>query len=181
VKKKEDTRRKKMCKEKMGIQVKRNAIFRKRLVACGFCQVPGIYFTESSASVFHDVLFRIILIEIMVWNLKAKITDTDSESLNSDLEQSMFMEIQYGMEVNNGKCLFLENKKLYRLVQIARQFYVQLVKALKSCGFTGSLVDPCLWVKNSNSGIVMMAISMDNCLTIVSDDGIKEVIEDLKK
>jgi hypothetical protein len=41
-------------------------------------------------------------------------------------------------------------------------------------------VDPCLWVKQSNTGIVMTAIYSDNCLTFGFDEGIKEVIEDLK-
>jgi hypothetical protein len=56
------------------------------------------------------------------------------------------MEIQSGMEVDYGKCLVLK-KTIYGLVQSARQFYVKLVKALKSCEFIGSLVDPYLWVK----------------------------------
>jgi hypothetical protein len=42
-------------------------------------------------------------------------------------------------------------------------------------------VDLCLWVKQCNSGIVMMSINVDKCLTIGSDKVIKEIIEDLKK
>jgi hypothetical protein len=86
------------------------------------------------------------------------------------------------MEVGNGKCLVLM-KKVHGLVQSARKFYVKpkLIKTLETYGFTGNLMDPFLWIKQSNSGIVMMAIYVDNCLTIESDEGIKEVIEDLKK
>jgi hypothetical protein len=40
-------------------------------------------------------------------------------------------------------------------------------------------MDPCLWVKQSNSGIFMMEIYVDNCLTIRSSEDIKEVIQDL--
>jgi hypothetical protein len=69
----------------------------------------------------------------------------------------------------------------YGLVQSARQFYVKIVKALKSCGFARSLVDPYLWVKLSNTGIVIMAIYVDDCLTIGSDEGIKGVIKVMKK
>jgi hypothetical protein len=60
------------------------------------------------------------------------------------------MDIPSGIEVGEGKCLVLK-KKIYGLVQSAIQFNVNLVKALKSCGFTGSLVYSCLWVKKSNS------------------------------
>jgi hypothetical protein len=57
---------------------------------------------------------------------------------------------------------------------------VKLVKALKSCEFYGSLVDSCHWFKQFNSGIVMMEIYMDNCLTIGSDEGVNEVIGNFK-
>jgi hypothetical protein len=54
-------------------------------------------------------------------------------------------------------------KKHNRLVQSARQYYVQPLEAQKGCGFEGSKVDPCLWVKNSSSGIVLMDIYVNDC------------------
>jgi hypothetical protein len=90
------------------------------------------------------------------------------------------MDIPSGMEVGDDKCFILK-KTICGLVQSARQFYVKLIILLKSCGFTGNLADPCLWVKKSSSGIFMMAIYVDGILTIGSDEGIKEVIKDLKK
>jgi hypothetical protein len=84
------------------------------------------------------------------------------------------------MQVCSGKRLVFK-KAIYGFVESARKFYVKFFKALKTCGFTASLVDPCLLVKQSNTGIVMIPIYMDNCLTIRSDEGIKEVIEYLKK
>jgi hypothetical protein len=56
--------------------------------------------------------------------------------------------------------VFFLKKTIYVLMQSASQFYVKFFKALRSCGFTSSLVDPCLWVKQSNSGIVIMTISV---------------------
>jgi hypothetical protein len=97
------------------------------------------------------------LITILVWNLKAKIIDIETALLYGDFDQIIFMEILIFMEVGNGKYLVLK-KIIYGLVQNAREFYVKFVKALKSCGFTGSLVVSCLWVKQSNSGEVMIAI-----------------------
>jgi hypothetical protein len=147
---------------------------------CGYSQLPSIDFTESYAPVMNDVSFRIILNGMMVWNLKAKIIDIETTFLHSDLEESIFREIPSGMEVGNGKCL-VKRKTINRFVHSARQFYVKIFKAIKSCGFTGSWVDPCLWVKQSNSEIVMMEIYAGDCLTIESDEDIKEVIEDLKR
>jgi hypothetical protein len=138
-------------------KIKRNGIFRAGLVACGYSQVPGIDLTESYTSVIDDVSFRIIFIGMMVWNLKSKIIDIETAFFHGDFEERIFIEIPSGMEVGDSKCLVLKTK-IYRLVQITAQFYLKLVKALKSCGITGSLVDPCLWVKQSNTGIVMIEI-----------------------
>jgi hypothetical protein len=120
------------------------------------------------------------MIGIMVWNLKAKIIEIETALLHGDLEESIFMDIPSAIEVGNGKFLVLK-KTIYGLKQSARQLYVKLVKELKSYGFTGSLVYPCLWLNQYNIGIFMMAIYVDDCLTNEYDEGIKEVIECLKK
>jgi hypothetical protein len=46
-------------KNKWIFKVKRNGVFRARLVACGYSQVPGVDFTESFAPVLNDVSFRL--------------------------------------------------------------------------------------------------------------------------
>jgi hypothetical protein len=51
---------------------------------------------------------------------------------------------------------------------------------LMHCGFQGSLVDPCLWIKHLDQGIVIIAIYVDDCLIIGDDSNINEVIEELK-
>jgi hypothetical protein len=43
-------------------KVKRNGIFRARLVACGYSQVTGVNFQESFAPVIYDVTFRMLKI-----------------------------------------------------------------------------------------------------------------------
>jgi hypothetical protein len=138
--------------------------------------VPGIDFNESYAPVINDVSFRIILIGMIAWNLKAKIIDIEIAFLHGELRgknfHGCFMEIPSGIEVGDGKFLVLK-KTIYGLVQDARQIHVKFVKALKSCGFIGSLADRCLWVKQSNTGTFMIVIYVDNWLTIGSDEGIK--------
>jgi hypothetical protein len=55
------------------------------------------------------------------------------------------------------------------------------VSALKDCGFQGRFVDPCLWIKHFNKGIVIIAIYVDDCLIIGDDSNINEVIQELKR
>jgi hypothetical protein len=78
----------------------------------------------------------------------AKIVNTETAFLNGDLKEEIFMEIAEGMDASKEDCFSL-NKTIYGLVQNARQFYIKLVKTLKSCGFKGIEVNPCLWKKHS--------------------------------
>jgi hypothetical protein len=64
-------------------------------VECGSSQVPGIDFTERYAPVINDVSFRIILIGMIIWNLKAKIIDIETTFLHSNLEESIFMAVEW--------------------------------------------------------------------------------------
>jgi Reverse transcriptase (RNA-dependent DNA polymerase) len=136
-------------------------------------------FQESFAPVMNDVTFRILLVMILTWNLKAKVVDIETAFLHGDLKETIYMEILKGMEASIDECLIL-NKTIYGLVQSAREFYNKLVSALKDCGFQGSLVDPCLWIKHFNQGIVIIAIYVNDCLIIGDDSKINEVIEELK-
>jgi hypothetical protein len=86
------------------------------------------------------------------------------------------MEIPKGMEANENECLILK-KTIYGLVQSAREFYKKLVLALKGCDFQGNSVDPCLWTKYTEHGIVFVGIYVDNCLVIGNEYGINYVID----
>ena len=166
-------------KNKWIFKIKRNGIFRARLVACGYSQIPGVDFQESYAPVINDVTFRILLVTMLTWNLIGKVIDIETAFLHGELKETIFMEIPKGMEANKDECLILK-KTIYGLVQSAREFYNKLVLSLKGCGFKGSPVDPCLWIKHSKLGIVMVAVYVDDCLVVGSEKGIEEMIICLK-
>jgi Reverse transcriptase (RNA-dependent DNA polymerase) len=129
--------------------------------------------------VINDVTFRILLVMMLTWNLKAKVVDIETAFLHGNLKETIYMKIPKGMGASIDERLIL-NKTIYSLFQSARDFYNKLVSALKDCGFQGSLVYPCLWIKHFNQGIVIIAIYVDNCLIIGDDSKINEVIEELK-
>jgi hypothetical protein len=124
--------------------VKRNGIFRTRIVACGYNQVPGIDFSGSFAPVLNDVSFRIMLIAKLVWNMTCTVVDIETVFLHGDLDEEIYMEVPKGLEIKNNKKLILR-KTIYGLVQSARKFYEKLIDILKIIGFHGSKSDPCLW------------------------------------
>jgi hypothetical protein len=48
---------------------------------------------------------------------------------------------------------------IYGLVQAARQYYKKIAKILRKIGFSGGEVDPCLFMRKSDKGVVYIAVS----------------------
>ena len=65
-------------KSKWAFDIKRNGLFKVRLVACGHPQRSCVDFTESHASVTNDVSWRMSLILKMTMKLDARIVDVDT-------------------------------------------------------------------------------------------------------
>ena len=134
-------------------KIKRNGVFRARLVACGYSQVAGVDFTENYAPVINDVSFRVLIILMIMMKLKGKIVDVETAFLHGDLSEDIYMEIPDGLDTAEGyeevkvseDCLKLL-KSCYGLVQAAREWWKKLTAILKDIGFTGGNVDPCLYV-----------------------------------
>jgi Reverse transcriptase (RNA-dependent DNA polymerase) len=136
--------------------------------------VKFLDFQESYAPVINDVTFR-ILVRMLTWNLSGKMIDIETAFLHGNLKETIFMEIPKGMDSNKDECLILK-RTIYGLVQSAREFYNKLVLCLKGYDFMGSLVDPCLWIKHSEFGIVMVVMYVNSCLVIGSKEGIQDMI-----
>jgi hypothetical protein len=73
-----------MHQMQMDLKKKQNRVFRARLVACGYSQVPGVAFNENYAPVINDVSFQVMLIVKLTWGLRATL---------SMLKQPFYMEI----------------------------------------------------------------------------------------
>ena len=140
-------------KSRWVFEIKRNGIFRPRLVACGYSQITGIDFTESYAPVINNVTWRILIVAKMIWNLKAKIVDVETAFLHGDLDEEIYMEAPEGLGLDRDKeCVLLE-KSIYGLVQAARMYFLKFMKVLRIIGFVGGNADPCMMMrKNRVSG-----------------------------
>ena len=101
---------------------KRNGVFRARLVACGYSQVPGVDFTESHSPVINDVTVRILLILLILWKYMSMIVDVETVFLHGILGEGeeIYMDCPKGMVHSEDECLLLE-KTIYGLVQSSHQ------------------------------------------------------------
>ena len=171
---------KRCVKHKWVFKVKRNGIFRARLVACGYSQIPGVDFGDHFAPVVNDVSYRTMIAIMMMCGLKAKIVDIETAFLHGDLDEEIYMEAPEGIGAKEDEVVLLE-QTIYGLVQSARQFWKKLTGVLKSIGFKGGDIDPCLLFKRTKKGLVLIGLYVDDLLIIGNDVDIDEVIADIEK
>merc|ERR1712115_164360 len=148
IKKSEIPQDRQCIKNKWVFEIKRNGLFRCRLVACGYSQIPGVDFTESYSPVIHDVTWRVLIILLIARGYYSMIIDIETVFLYRYFEdgEKIYMNCPDGMTNEQDECLELL-KTIYGLVQASRQSYKKFIKSLKLVGFQGGLVDPCLMVK----------------------------------
>ena len=115
-----------LVKSKWIFDIKRSGLFKVRLVACGYFQIPGVDFTESYAPVINDVSWRILIIAMLVRKLEAKVIDISTAFLYGDLEEDIYIYMKCEEVHGEGKVLHLLHA-IYGLVQAARSFYLKFV------------------------------------------------------
>ena len=168
-------------------KIKRDGTYRARLVALGYSQIPAVDYTDNFAPVAHDVSFRIALARMMVEKLDSLVMDVETAFLYGDIEEEIFMKSPVGMEeIDPGSspedCYQLK-KGLYGLCQAARQFWRKFVNTIKKepFGFTVSPAVPCMLFKESNLGICIIIMYVDDMLIIGRKEQVQEFATMIQK
>ncbi|CAJ1934699.1 unnamed protein product, partial [Cylindrotheca closterium] len=169
-------------------KIKRNGVFRSRLVACGYSQIPGVDFTEHFAPVINDITWRILLVAMMIWKLDAWLIDVETAFLHGEFDEGeqIFMNLPVGYDLVDSSIDMSEDcielmKTAYGTVQGARQWWKKFVSILKDIGFEGGDADPCLMHWNSEHGIVFIGLYVDDCLCIGKPEALELVEAKLKE
>ncbi|GBN05325.1 Retrovirus-related Pol polyprotein from transposon TNT 1-94 [Araneus ventricosus] len=112
------------------LRVKRNNVYKARLVARGFEQTPGIDYCETYAPVISMSSLRLVLAIIIQKNLEIYALDVKTAFLNGDLQETIYMEQPMGYSDNSGRvCKLL--KSIYGLKQAPRQWFKQFTDFIK--------------------------------------------------
>ena len=85
IKKSAKPKERQCVKHQWVFEIKCSGIFRARLVACGYSQIPGIDFEESFSPVANDVTTRILIIAEMMYKLKSKLVDVETAFLHGKI------------------------------------------------------------------------------------------------
>ena len=176
---------------------KRNGVFRARLCALGYSQIPGIDHQDNFAPVITDVTFRVLMVMALVYSWHCEIVDVETAFLYGDLDEEIFMKIPEGLneylsETGDDKVMsddtygdddcFILDKSMYGLVQAARQFYKKMIDVMtKEMGFKKCLSDQCLLMRINDKGTVIIGLYIDDNLCCGDALAIEEFKKDLKK
>ena len=168
---------------------KRNMVYRARLVALGYSQIPGVDYTDNFAPVIQDITFRIICVMMIMYGWNAEIVDVETAFLYGDLEETIFMKVPDGYEIVNKdkkidsskQCMRLI-KTIYGLTQAARQFFKKISAVLtEKLNMKKCLADQCLFGRKTSKGSVLITIYIDDTLCVGKQAAIDELKSDLAK
>ena len=168
-----------LLKCKWVFKLKRDGTHRSRLVAMGFSQIPGVDFTDSFAPVVSDVTLRILLILKMIFGWDTKVIDVEQAFLYGHLDKEIYMEIPEGLKAPPKSCLQLK-KSIYGLVQASRTFWETFSKHLKTKNFKVSRADSCLFIRQTEQGICIFILYVDDALLFGDNKAIDFAVKDIK-
>ena len=105
---------------------KKNGVYRARLVALGYSQIPRVDFSENYALVINNITMRLMMVLMMTRNWIGEIINVETAFLLGDLDEEIYMTIpkgyKYYIDQNlENKCLILR-KSIYGLIQAAKSW-----------------------------------------------------------
>jgi hypothetical protein len=177
----------KLIGSKWVFKKKKNGIYRARLCALGYNQVPGIDYTDNFAPVVNDITLRLVFLSWLVnpaWS--ARVYDVETAFLYGELEEPVYMKIPQGLDkfIGNLKpkteCLLLK-KAMYGLVQAARQWWRKFISMLvDEFKFNKSQADACVLIREDEEGTIILCIYVDDALMVGDPRAIQKTVKQLR-
>jgi len=137
------------------------------LVAQGFFQVKGIDYNETYAPVTRHGTIQTLLALAARHQWHIHQMDAKAVFLNGDLSEEIYMKVPPGSDTRNSFVWRL-NHALYGLKQASREWYKKVCIELESLGFTRSMSDHGVFIKNDNRTLVIVAVYVDDFLIFSS-------------
>ena len=169
-------------------KIKRNADgsidkYKARLCAKGYTQKSGVDFNETFAPVAKMTSIRVLLAIAAEMDLEIQQFDVNTAFLYGTIEEDIYMMQPTGFEDKDKPdyvCKLL--KSLYGTKQAARQWNQRLDEYMVSQGFKSADADPCIYTRINENEYTVMAVYVDDIITLSKDmKSVNEIKCELKK
>jgi len=135
--------------------------YKARLVAKGFTQKKGIDYEETFSPVVRFETLRLLFAYATANNWSLQQMDVKVAFLNGELDEEIYMEQPEGY-VNDPNMVCHLRKSLYGLKQAPRCWNAKFRDFMAKQKFIQSAADPCLFIFRDNSGLVLVALYVDD-------------------
>ncbi len=162
--------------------------YKARLVAQGFSQKPGIDYMETYSPVVDATTLRFLVALTVAERLKMQLMDVVTAYLYGSLDTNIHMRIPEGLEIpevlkSRPRHMYsiLLRRSLYGLKQSGRMWYNRLSEYLLRQGFINNEISPCVFIRRTKSGYVIIAVYVDDLNIIGTPEEIRQTADYLKK
>ena len=169
-------------------KIKRNADgsvnkYKARLCAKGYTQRLGVDFNETFAPVAKMTSIRVMLAISAEMDLEVQQFDVNTAFLYGTIDEELYMKQPTGFEdASKPHHVCKLKKSLYGTKQAARQWNQRLDEYMIGQGFVGADADPCIYVRINDNEYTIMAVYVDDIITVSKDmKTIDEIKCELKK
>nr|GEU90436.1 retrovirus-related Pol polyprotein from transposon TNT 1-94 [Tanacetum cinerariifolium] len=162
--------------------------YKARLVAQGFSQRPWINYEETYSPVMDAITFCYLISLTVSENLDMRLMDVVTAYLYGSLDSDIYMKIPEGFKMPEAlsakpKDMYSVKlqRSLYGLKQSGRMWYNHLSNYLISKGYKSNLICPCVFIKKTTSGFVIIVVYVNDLNIIGTHKEINEVVVRLKE
>lgn len=152
--------------------------YKARLVAKGFTQKYGIDYQETFAPVVRYSTIRMLFAIAAEYDLDIDQLDVKTAFLNGDLHENVLMEQPEGFVVKGKEdFVYKLNKSIYGLKQAAKCWYDKINETLLKMSFQKSSGEPCVYFRNENGRLTIIALYVDDILLFTASEDDKRDVK----
>lgn len=147
--------------------------YKARFVAKGFSQTKNTDYYDTFAPTANHTSLRVLLQLAMEYDLILHQMDVKTAYLNAPIDCTIYMNQAEGYQKvseDGEKLVYKLNKSLYGLKQAGRNWNNLLHSHLSDHHFEQNPVDPCLYKRQTERGVVILLIWVDDIIIAASND-----------